>query len=99
VRSGEPSRARGLKAVIDMDPHRISCIDSTCSPFRETTPQTGGLRLIHVDHGLQAASADWARHWRTPARVPARAADHDEGEDRRARGESLEAAHGTRVYN
>jgi tRNA(Ile)-lysidine synthase len=53
----------------------------------------GGLRLVHVDHGLQAPSADWARHcarqarrWRVPLRgLRAQGAAH-------LRGESPEAA-------
>lgn len=52
----------------------------------------GSLRLVHVDHGLQAASADWvahcarqARRWRVPFRgVRVKVAS--------VRGESLEAA-------
>jgi len=28
----------------------------------------GGLRLVHVDHGLQAASAEWSRHCKQLAR-------------------------------
>lgn len=31
--------------------------------------ELGGLRLIHVDHGLQAASGDWSRHCRSQARA------------------------------
>jgi tRNA(Ile)-lysidine synthase len=52
----------------------------------------GGLRLLHVDHGLQAASADWARHCARTARgwrVPLVAL---EAAIERKRGESPEAA-------
>jgi tRNA(Ile)-lysidine synthase len=52
----------------------------------------GGLRLIHVDHGLQAASAEWSRHcarlaraWRVPFASLRAKID-------RQPGESLEAA-------
>jgi tRNA(Ile)-lysidine synthase len=52
----------------------------------------GGLRLIHIDHGLQTASADWSRHcartaraWRAPF-VSLRATIE------RGKGESPEAA-------
>jgi tRNA(Ile)-lysidine synthase len=54
--------------------------------------QLASLRLVHVDHGLQAASGEWSRHcarqardWRVPF-VSLRAAI------RRKRGESPEAA-------
>jgi tRNA(Ile)-lysidine synthase len=54
--------------------------------------QLGSLRLIHVDHGLQAASADWSRHcsrlsreWKIPLVVR-------QAKVVVARGESLEAA-------
>src|SRR5690348_8180280 len=54
--------------------------------------QLGGLRLVHVDHGLQAASAAWARHCVRVARglrlpIVVRKADL-----RPARGASPEAA-------
>src|SRR4051812_45034297 len=52
----------------------------------------GGLRLVHVDHGLQAASAEWSRHCRRIARglrVPFIALRAD---IRRPRGASPEAA-------
>jgi tRNA(Ile)-lysidine synthase len=52
----------------------------------------GALRLIHIDHGLQAASADWSRHCARQAlewRVPLVAL---EANIERARGESPEAA-------
>src|SRR5688500_3500765 len=54
--------------------------------------QLASLRLVHIDHGLQAASGEWSRHcarqareWRVPF-VSLRAAI------RRKRGESPEAA-------
>jgi len=62
------------------------------------------LRLLHVDHGLQAASADWARHcaqrarrWRTPitllrATIPKRKGDSPEAAARDARYALLETA-------
>ncbi len=31
--------------------------------------QLGGLRLVHVDHGLQSASRDWSRHCARQARA------------------------------
>jgi tRNA(Ile)-lysidine synthase len=52
----------------------------------------GGLRLVHVDHGLQAASAEWGRHCRRVARdlrIPFLALRAD---IRRQRRESPEAA-------
>ena len=52
----------------------------------------GGLRLIHIDHGLQPASADWARQGARIARawrVPFKALRAD---IKRRRGESPEAA-------
>ena len=52
----------------------------------------GGMRLIHIDHGLQTASADWSRHcariaraWRVPF-ISLRATIE------RSKGESPEAA-------
>jgi tRNA(Ile)-lysidine synthase len=52
----------------------------------------GGLRLIHVDHGLQPASAEWARHcarvargWRVPTTIL-------RANIRRRKGDSPEAA-------
>lgn len=59
--------------------------------------QLGGLRLIHVDHGLQAASRAWSRHcarqaraWRVPlvvreARVLVKRGDSPEAAARDAR--------------
>jgi tRNA(Ile)-lysidine synthase len=45
------------------------------------------LRLLHVDHGLQAASADWAKHcarlarrWRVPITVLKASIDRKKGE-------------------
>ncbi len=64
----------------------------------------GGLRLIHVDHGLQAASAEWSRHcarlasgWRVPfvslkADIPRRKGDSPEAAARDARYELLARA-------
>jgi tRNA(Ile)-lysidine synthase len=52
----------------------------------------GGLRLLHVDHGLQAASGDWSRHCAAIAghlRLPFVGLD---ATIRRRRGESPEAA-------
>jgi len=39
-------------------------IDSTVLTYALTKQRRkfGGLRLVHVDHGLQAASGEWARH-------------------------------------
>ena len=54
--------------------------------------QLAGLRLVHVDHGLQAASAEWARHC---AALRAACACHwlsSAREIERGRGESPEAA-------
>jgi tRNA(Ile)-lysidine synthase len=57
----------------------------------------GGLRLLHVDHGLQPASGDWARHcarlarrWRVPlvtlhARIERRRGESPEAAARDAR--------------
>jgi tRNA(Ile)-lysidine synthase len=57
----------------------------------------GALRLVHVDHGLQAASGDWARHcakraraWRVPfetlrARIEVRRGESPEAAARAAR--------------
>lgn len=57
----------------------------------------GGLRLIHVDHGLQAASGEWSRHcarqarrWRVPfvtlkAHIERRVGDSPEAAARDAR--------------
>src|SRR5689334_20790365 len=57
----------------------------------------GGLRLIHVDHGLQSASGEWSRHcrrqaraWRVPftllrARVVVRPGESPEAAAREAR--------------
>jgi tRNA(Ile)-lysidine synthase len=62
------------------------------------------LRLLHVDHGLQAASADWARHcarqarrWRVPivilrATIPTTKGDSPEAAARDARYALLERA-------
>jgi tRNA(Ile)-lysidine synthase len=59
----------------------------------------GSLRLLHVDHGLQSASADWARHcvaaskrWRLPLRVL-------RADIRKEAGESPEAAARTARYS
>src|SRR4051812_34595762 len=63
----------------------------------------GGLRLIHVDHGLQPASSDWSRHcartakaWHVPfvslkANVKRRRGDSLEAIARDARYAQLEA--------
>jgi tRNA(Ile)-lysidine synthase len=69
-------------------------LDSTALAHALVRARTrlGNLRLVHVDHGLQAASADWAKHcarqarrWRVPFRcLRARIAS--------LRGESPEAA-------
>lgn len=50
-----------------------------------------GLRLIHVDHGLQAASADWARHCARQARVWRVPFSVHQAQVRVQRGESIEA--------
>src|SRR4051794_28926520 len=50
------------------------------------------LRLIHVDHGLQAASADWSRHCARFARSVRLPFLSLEAEVERNRGESPEAA-------
>ncbi|MBL8299847.1 MAG: tRNA lysidine(34) synthetase TilS [Rhodanobacteraceae bacterium] len=57
-----------------------------------TAARTRGLSAIHVDHGLHADSADWARHCQTIAtglQLPLRIV---RVEVLRGRGESLEAA-------
>ena len=69
-------------------------LDSTVLAHRLAAQRRklGGLRLVHVDHGLQPMSQDWSRHcarqaraWRLPfVSLPARVNP--------ARGESLEAA-------
>jgi tRNA(Ile)-lysidine synthase len=52
----------------------------------------GGLRLIHVDHGLQAASAEWSRHCARQARAWRLPLITLKAKIERARGESPEAA-------
>ena len=66
--------------------------------------QLGGLRLIYVDHGLQAASREWSRHcarqaraWRVPlvvreARVVVQRGDSPEAAARDARYAQLREA-------
>jgi len=69
-------------------------VDSTvlAHAFAKQRRHVASLRLIHVDHGLQAASRDWSRHCAQIARslrlpfVPLQATI------RRKRGESPEAA-------
>ena len=69
-------------------------IDSTVLAHALTKQRRkfGGLRLVHVDHGLQAASGEWARHCASVARrlrVPFVALSANV---QRKRGESPEAA-------
>ena len=69
-------------------------IDSTVLAHALTKQRRklGGLRLVHVDHGLQAASGDWVRHCAGVARrlrVPFVALSANV---QRKRGESPEAA-------
>src|SRR6187399_3693926 len=64
----------------------------------------GGLRLLHVDHGLQPASAEWSRHcarmartWRVPfvslrARIEHQKGESPEAAARDARYELLASA-------
>jgi tRNA(Ile)-lysidine synthase len=56
------------------------------------------LRLVHVDHGLQAASGEWARHCRRVAREFRLAIVVLKADIRRDRGESPEAAARTARY-
>lgn len=75
-------------------------IDSTVLAHALTAQRRrfGGLRLIHVDHGLQAPSAEWARHCGRVARglrVPFTALRVNV---ERQRGESPEAAARTARY-
>jgi tRNA(Ile)-lysidine synthase len=69
-------------------------LDSTVLAHRlsKQRRELGGLRLVHVDHGLQATSKDWSRHcarqaraWRLPFVSLSARLDP-------ARGDSLEAA-------
>lgn len=52
----------------------------------------GGLRLIHIDHGLQAASGEWRRHCARQARAWSAPFVAVKAKIARARGESPEAA-------
>jgi tRNA(Ile)-lysidine synthase len=52
----------------------------------------GGLRLIHVDHGLQAASSEWSRHCARQARAWRIPLITLEAKIERRHGESPEAA-------
>jgi len=52
----------------------------------------GALRLVHVDHGLQAASGEWSRHCASVARSLRLAFISLKADIRRKRGESPEAA-------
>ena len=52
----------------------------------------GGLRLVHIDHGLQAASGEWSRHCARVARGLGLPFTSFKADIRRKRGESPEAA-------
>jgi tRNA(Ile)-lysidine synthase len=52
----------------------------------------GSLRLVHVDHGLQAASAAWSKHCARQARAWRVPFESRRADIRRRRGESPEAA-------
>jgi len=69
-------------------------VDSTALAHALATQRRkfAGLRLIHVDHGLQAASAEWGRHCQRVARQLRLPVQVLKAEIRRVRGESPEAA-------
>jgi tRNA(Ile)-lysidine synthase len=58
----------------------------------------GSLRLVHVDHGLQAASGGWRRHCASQARAWGVPFESLRADIRRRRGESPEAAARTARY-
>lgn len=95
--------ASQLIALTGARPHVVVAfsggIDSTalaCALVRARR-KLGGVRLLHVDHGLQQASGDWARHcarqaraWRVPfeslrARIAVRRGESPEAAARAAR--------------
>jgi tRNA(Ile)-lysidine synthase len=69
-------------------------LDSTVLAHRLATQRRklGGLRLVHVDHGLQPGSRDWSRHCARQARVWRLPFVSLGAQVKPARGESLEAA-------
>ncbi|HEX6398224.1 MAG TPA: tRNA lysidine(34) synthetase TilS [Steroidobacteraceae bacterium] len=69
-------------------------IDSTvlAHALAKRRRRLGSLRLLHVDHGLQAASHDWSRHCARVARSLGVPFVSLEATIRRKRGESPEAA-------
>ncbi len=57
----------------------------------------GGLRLVHIDHGLQPASAEWAKHCARVARSLRLPLVVLRANIERERGESPEAARASRA--
>jgi len=92
-----------LLALTGPKPHIVIAfsggIDSTVlvHTLTKRRRKLGALRLIHIDHGLQAASAQWSRHcgrlarsWRVPfvglrADIPRRRGESPEAAARAAR--------------
>jgi tRNA(Ile)-lysidine synthase len=68
-------------------------LDSTVLAHRLSTQRRklGGLRLVHVDHGLQPESLDWSRHCARQARIWRLPFVSLRAQVKSARGESLEA--------
>src|SRR5678815_4763983 len=69
-------------------------IDSTvlAHALAKQRRRLGGLRLIHVDHGLQAASGEWSKHCAVQARAWRVPFEALRVKVTRKRGESPEAA-------
>ena len=90
---GGSTRARGARSRASSSRSAAASIPP-CSRICSAKQRRkfGGLRLVHVDHGLQAASGEWSRHCARVARALARALRVLKADIQRKRGESPEAA-------